>query len=142
MVKTLGKEELAFELANTLTRFQKQVGIPIPPDLERVEIMRTILGWMGCPQPPVRGKMSYADLVRFAHGHGKQERDVLRYFAYVQAHFILEQTDEELIEGILEGSFAMSVKDVKDDWEEHTLDEQDEIIPAMMAWWFPSMTAS
>lgn len=43
--------ELALELANMLTSFQKRAQVPIPPDHVRVEIMRTILNWMGEPQP-------------------------------------------------------------------------------------------
>lgn len=43
--------KLALDLANMLTHFQKLAGVPIPVDLERVEIMRTILNWMGQPQP-------------------------------------------------------------------------------------------
>lgn len=43
--------EYALDLANRLTLCQREAGVPIPPEPERVEIMRTILGWMGCPQP-------------------------------------------------------------------------------------------
>lgn len=53
--KGISATELAIDLANILTTFQLAAGVPIPPELTRVEIMRTILSWMGQPQPqPVK----------------------------------------------------------------------------------------
>lgn len=44
-------EEYALDLANLLTVYQKNAGVPMPGSHARIEILRTILGWMGCPQP-------------------------------------------------------------------------------------------
>lgn len=128
-------EEYALDLANLLTVYQKNAGVPMPGSHARVEIMRTILSWMGCPQPEPKGKMSYADLIRYAEAHGADERAVLRYFAHVQVEFMKELPDDQLIEAVLEGGFTMSVEDLSADWEEHTVDEQDAIIPLMVDWW-------
>ncbi len=47
----------AFNLANLLTVAQLECGVPIPPNAERIEILKTIMGWLGMEQK-IKGRLN------------------------------------------------------------------------------------